>query len=292
MTSYSPTTAPDATTTDTDFAAWIGREKTTTDFAEPNRANGLRALLDSPLPTLTEGDTLPPLWHWLYFWEPVAQSELAEDGHVTRGSFLPASDLPRRMWAGSEVTWEAPLLLGEHLTRRSVIESVSPKEGRSGRLLFITLRHEIKSDGRPCVTERQSIVYREAATPGAPPPKAATAPGEALWQRRLLPDTRLLFRYSALTFNAHRIHYDEDYACNVEGYPALVVHGPLLATMMVDLAVRERPDATLRSFRFRALAPVFSSEAFRVCGLPQDDGLRLWIETSGGMAMDGATTAR
>jgi 3-methylfumaryl-CoA hydratase len=268
----------------------VGRKRTDIDFAEPNRANGLRLLLDRHLPPLKEGDPLPPLWHWTYFWEQAAQSRLAEDGHALRGDFLPASDLAQRMWAGSEVVWQAPLRLGEIWHRESVIEAVTPKDGRSGRLLFVTVRHEIESGGRPCLTERQSIVYREATRPGTASPKPRPAPDEPLWQRRVMPDSRLLFRYSALTFNAHRIHYDAAYARRVEGYPALVVHGPLLATMMVDLVLRERPGAELQSFSFRAIAPVLSSRALRICGLPRDDSVRVWVETSGGMAMDGVMT--
>ena len=287
MTSKPPTALSGAATD-----AWIGRERTDTNFAEPNRANGLRLLLESPIPPLKEGDALPPLWHWVYFWEQAAQSHLGEDGHAARGEFLPASDLPRRMWAGSEIAWQAPLRLGEHWTRRSVIEAVIPKEGRSGRLLFVTVRHEIESGDRTCLQERQSIVYREAAGTGAPPLKVQSAPGKPIWHRRVVPDSRLLFRYSALTFNAHRIHYDEGYAREVEGYPGLVVHGPLLATMMVDLVRRERPGTELQDFSFRALAPVFSSRPFRVCGLPREGGARVWVETSDGSAVDGAMTLR
>lgn len=279
---------PDSSAAPADHANSLGQKRSEEEYAEPNRANGLHALLESPVPAVAEGDALPPLWHWIYFWERGAQSGLAEDGHAERGGFLPASSLPRRMWAGSDVTWKAPLHLGERWHRHSLVEDVTPKEGRSGRLLFVTVRHEIESGGQICLTERQSIVYREAARPGAPAPKPIAPPAEPLWQRPVQPDSRLLFRYSALTFNAHRIHYDEPYVREVEGYPALVVHGPLLATLMVDLVLRERPRLALRSFRFRALSPIFANQGFRVCGLPEGDSVRLWVETDNGLAMDGS----
>ena len=228
-------------------------------------------------------ESVPPLWHWLYFLPLSPLSEAGPDGHAKRGGFLPPVPLPRRMWAGGRLTFHAPLRTGERAVKTSTIANIEDKPGRTGRLVFVTVRHEIEVLGECRIEEEHDIVYREAAVASetAAPQKApARAPEGELWRRTIEPDPVLLFRYSALTFNSHRIHYDFPYVTQEEGYPGLIVHGPLIATLLVDLVRRERPDATIRSFAFRALRPTFSGRPFQVCGLPSEDGtsVDLWAK--------------
>ena len=226
-----------------DLKAWIGRSETVRDQIGATPVNALNATLDHPAMPVEAGEPLPPLWHWLSFLPLHRQSEIGPDGHAKRGGFLPPVPLPRRMWAGSQFEFHEPLRVGGAITRVSTIHDVTEKSGRTGPLVFVKVRHEIRRDGAAgiAVTEFHDIVYREAPRPGdaAPPPKPA--PAGCLWERRWVPDDVLLFRYSALTSNGHRIHYDRRYVTEVEGYPGLVVHGPLIATLLVDLLRRNRP---------------------------------------------------
>lgn len=275
---------------DTDWRAWIGREQVLEDIIDLGRARAMQATLDDGGAPLGPGDALPPLWHWIYFWWIAPISALGPDGHPARGGFLPPIDLPRRMWAGSRVTFHRPLPLGAPALERATIADVRFKRGRSGQLAFVTVRHEIEADGALRVTDEHDIVYREAVRPGEPLPPGEPAPGEAPWRREMRADPVLLFRYSALTFNGHRIHYDQPYAIKVEGYPGLVVHGPLLAILMVQLARAERPAASIASFRFRALRPIFDIAPFTVAGRPSPggSGAELWIvDPEGLLAMQG-----
>ncbi len=244
----------------------------------------LAATLDIEGPNAQAGDPLPPLWHWLYFLPFPRQSELGPDGHAQRGGFLPPVDLPRRMWAGGRVEFHRPLRVGETITRTSRIAEVKFKEGRSGRLVFVLVRHEIGN----ALTEEHDIVYRDHSRSGEASPAQQPAPEEAAWERVVHPDDVLLFRYSALTFNGHRIHYDRRYATQVEGYPGLVVHGPLIATLLMDLVRRNLPGAIVTRFEFRAVSPIFDTAAFSVCGKPDDGGktIRLWAKgQAGALAM-------
>jgi 3-methylfumaryl-CoA hydratase len=260
--------------------AWEGRSETLHDVITAAPVRGLVATLDRDDPEPVAGTELPPLWHWLYFLPQHRQSELGPDGHARRGGFLPPVPLPRRMWAGGRLQWHAPLRVGEEVQRTSRIVSVTHKAGRSGDLLFVLVRHEVANAQGVALSEEHDIVYRAAAQPGEPAPAPQAAPTDAAWSREIVPDDVLLFRYSALTFNGHRIHYDRRYVTQVEGYPGLVVHGPLLATLLVDLARRERPDARLAAFRFKAVRPTFDLHPFRVCGAPSADGrgARLWAQ--------------
>ncbi|MEE8535943.1 MAG: MaoC family dehydratase N-terminal domain-containing protein [Kiloniellales bacterium] len=269
----------------TAWKSWIGRALTVEDEIGPRRAQALQATLDIQGRALQAGDPLPPLWHWLYFWDLAPASTLGPDGHPERGEFLPPIELPRRMWAGSRVTFHRPLLLGVTASRRSTIADLRFKTGRSGRLAFLTLRHEIGVGGETSIEEEQDIVYLEARNPKSPLRPGERAPMDPPWRREVLADPVLLFRYSALTFNNHRIHYDHPYAVEVEGYPGLVVHGPLLATLMVDLACRERPSAEIAGFRFRAIRPVFGGPSFTVAGRPATDGRSadIWVADSGSL---------
>ncbi|SMF62447.1 3-methylfumaryl-CoA hydratase [Tistlia consotensis] len=275
-----------------DFQDWIGRERLAEDRIDLNRAEGLRVTLESPDPAFAEGRPLPELWHWAYFWEFPPLSGVGPDGHAARGEFLPPLPLPRRMWAGSRLTWHAPLPVGAAARRTSTILKVEQKTGRSGRLAFVTVGHRIEGPGGLAIEEEHDIVYREAAQPGAPPAAGpAPAPAEAPWRREIRPTPVLLFRYSALTFNGHRIHYDQPYATGVEGYPGLIVHGPLLATLMVDLARREAPGRRIAGFAFRARSPIFDTAPFAVCGAPSGDAAAVWVAgPQGELAMQGEVT--
>ncbi len=196
------------------------------------------------------------------------QSEIGADGHAKRGGFLPPVPLPRRMWAGSQFEFRSPVRVGDAVARTSTIDDVTTKEGRTGTLVFVKVRHEVRCNGaaEPALVEFHDIVYREAQRPDdvAPPPQAA--PADAAWQREIVPDDVLLFRYSALTFNGHRIHYDRKYVTEVEGYPGLIVHGPLIATLLIDLLRRQMPEAEVATFRFKAVRPTFDLNPFRVNG--------------------------
>ena len=274
----------------TDFdslRAWIGRSETRADRATAMPIAALAATLDRDDPPPAEGTEVPPLWHWLYFTPLTRASELGHDGHAKLGGFLPPVPLPRRMWAGGRLEFLQPLAVGDAITRESVIADVSGKSGRSGALVFVTVRHAIGHAGGVAVTEEHDIVYREAPRSGAPlqPPQAA--PRDEAFTREIVPDPVLLFRYSALTFNGHRIHYDRMYVTEVDGYPGLVVHGPLIATLLLDLLRRERPQARVRGFAFKALRPVFDIHRFSVCGRPDgEQRYRLWArDHEGALAM-------
>lgn len=262
---------------------WVGRTELIEDSATLASLRALAATLDHADPQFRMGAPIPPCWHWLYFLPMTRQSEIGPDGHPLRDGFLPPVALPRRMWAGSRIEFLAPLRAGQSLQRLSSIEDVLLKEGRTGPLVFVKVRHEIRADGTLAVTEEQDIVYRELPLPGEPAPTYRAAPGDASWSRRIEPDDVLLFRYSALTFNSHRIHYDRRYVTGVEGYPGLVVHGPLIATLLLDLLRRECPSARVRKFRFRAIKPLFDVSSFDVCGrMRESNTAALWTRDADG----------
>jgi 3-methylfumaryl-CoA hydratase len=254
-----------------------------TDLISAERAIAFAATLDHPVvPAI--GDALLPAWHWLYFWSIAQQAELGPDGHPRKGGFLPELGLPRRMWAGGRLTFEAPLTIGSIATRTSRVLSVERKEGRTGTLGFVTVEHVIESAGEIAIREEHDIVYRGAAAPGAAAPAPKAAPDHAQWQRDIMPDEVMLFRYSALTFNGHRIHYDRTYVRDVEGYPDLVVHGPLISTLLLDLVTRSLPGATVADYAYRAVRPTFLGHPFSVCGRLGDDGktIDLWAKDHDG----------
>ena len=278
---------------------WLGRSETIDDIATATPYAALAATLDWPATGGPQrppaGTPLPCLWHWLYFLPIYPQSETGEDGHAKRGGFMPPVPLPRRMWAGGDLQFREPLRVGDALQRTSTITDIKEKSGRSGSLIFVRVRHEIRRNGSAAValTEHHNIVYRAAASADdiAPPPQAA--PGEFAWERRIVPSDVLLFRYSALTFNGHRIHYDRRYVTEVEGYPGLVVHGPLFATLLTDLLRRQQPDAKILKFEFRAVRPTFDLHPFSVHGQPSPDGktVRLWgRDHEGWLTMDATAT--
>ncbi len=264
------------------YRAWIGRTQTARDLVTASPVARLAATLDRDDPPPKTGDALPPVWHWLFFLDAVPMRGLGPDGHPARGVFLPPIPLPRRMWAGSRFRFQAPIRIGDTIERHSEIVDVALKQGRTGPLAFCTVRHTISAGAGACATEEHDIVYREAPAPGEQAAPAQPPPEGAAFARTITPDPVLLFRFSALTFNGHRIHYDHPYATKVEGYPGLIVHGPLLAIFLLDLVRRERPEARLAEFSFRAFRPVFDTGPFRIAGKPASDGLLLWAEDNGG----------
>ena len=269
---------------------WIGKRERMTDVATARPVAALNATFDRREREPSAGDPGPPGWHWLYFLETAPQSDLAHDGHAKRGGFLPPVELPRRMWAGGRLDFRRPLHVGDALTRESEILSVEPKRGKSGSLVFVTVRHTVHAAGELAVIEEHDIVYREAAKADDAPPHAKPAPTGAKWRRELTADIVMLFRFSALIFNAHRIHYDLDYV-KEEGYPALIVHGPLQTLLMLDLCRRNGAD--VKHLEYRAVHPVFHTEALSVNGTPSDDGSKadLWIaNAAGNYAMTGKAT--
>jgi 3-methylfumaryl-CoA hydratase len=261
------------------WRTWVGRTETRHDTVTAAPLAGLAATLDRDEPEPQPGQEIPPLAHWLYFLPRARQSELGDDGHPQRGGFLPPVPLPRRMWAGGRLEFLQPLRVGDALARTSRIAAVGAKHGRSGPLVFVTVRHEITGARGLALTEEHDIVYRGAPQPGAPAPPPQPAPADAQFAREIVPDDVLLFRYSALTFNGHRIHYDRRWCEQAEGYPGLVVHGPLIATLLLDLLRRERPAARVRRFCFTAVRPTFDTHAFRVGGRDRGpEGLDLWAQ--------------
>jgi 3-methylfumaryl-CoA hydratase len=279
-----------------DLRQWIGRTEQTSDLITATPYAALAATLDEHAARPATGTPLPALWHWLYFLPLHLQAELGPDGHAERGGFLPPVPLPRRMWAGSQFEFSKPLCVGDAVTRRSTIVEVTEKTGRSGPLVFVKVRHEIHrgDEPSPALVEFHDLVYRDAPTPGAAAPSPSVAPKTSRWERRITPDPVLLFRYSALTFNGHRIHYDRSYVTDVEGYPGLVVHGPLIATLLLDLLRREMPHADLSRFEFKAVRPLFDLSSFSLCGDPGDGKtVQLWArDHEGWLAMSATAILR
>ncbi|MBV8050688.1 MAG: MaoC family dehydratase N-terminal domain-containing protein [Acidobacteriaceae bacterium] len=272
---------------------WVGKTESRTDQVTAAPMMGLSATLDRDDAAPQPGDALPPLWHWLYFLPIARQAELSEDGHASRGGFLPPVPLPRRMWAGSRFQFHRPLRVGDTVCRSSAITDVSLKDGRTGPLVFVTAQHKISDAHGIAIEEEQNLVYREKPKADSPLPPPKLAPGGSDWQRTIYPDPVLLFRYSALTFNGHRIHYDRPYATEVEGYPGLIVHGPLLATLLLDLVRRNLPDASVSGFFFRAVRPLFDTGSFSVCGRVEADQrhVELWAQSEEGWLAMEATAA-
>jgi 3-methylfumaryl-CoA hydratase len=267
---------------------WLGRTTTTVVTLSPGPANRLASTLDRET-TFKVGDVLPAAWHWLYFHEVVAASDVGLDGHPRLGVTMPPSKLTRRMWAAGQIEFVTPLELGKTVERTSTIRSITPKSGRSGELLFVSVEHDLRVDGISAVREQQTIVYRDPAAPAGGASFAAPTDEDFAdtWQL----DNVTLFRYSALTFNSHRIHYDADYARDAEGYPGLVVHGPLLVTLLLDAAAQR--DIDVAEIRYRAVSPVFLPDAFTVNGRRDDGEVALWATSATGqLAMKATVTPR
>jgi 3-methylfumaryl-CoA hydratase len=265
---------------------WVGRSQTRCDVLGAAPVAALSATFDYPEPLALDGQPLPLCWHWLYFQEAVAASALAADGHPRRGDFLPPVELPRRMWAGGRLRFGVPLYVGDEVRRVSTVASIDHKQGRTGELVFVTVKHRVFRGENLAIEEEQDLVYREPGA-GNTASVAGPAPPVAQWSRALQPDPVLLFRYSALTFNSHRIHYDRDYATGEEGYPALVVHGPLTATLLLDLLHRELPGAAVSAFEFRALRPLLEGRSLQLQGRQDGKTVSLWtLDAADAVAME------
>jgi len=261
------------------YRDWIGRTQSSSDVITRAPAEAMAATLNRNVTSCDDGMPLPHLWHWIYFLHKPRTGILGDDGHVKRGEFLPPIDLPRRMWGGSRVRFHHPLCMGEQAQRTSRIIDVVEKQGRSGALAIVTVEHTIHGQTGLAITEEQDVVYRAPAKPGAASDTPARDPGRVSeWSTTRTADSVLLFRYSAITFNSHRIHYDHPYAVEVEGYPGLVVHGPLVATMLVEELTRHHPDRGVSALTMRALRPLFHGTPFRLEGRLSDDGMQadLW----------------
>ncbi|MEE8351239.1 MAG: MaoC family dehydratase N-terminal domain-containing protein [Rhodospirillales bacterium] len=256
---------------------WVGRIENARDEVTASPVACLAATLDRDDPAPRTGDPLPPGGHWLYFLAATRQSNLDQNGHAKKGDFLPPVPFERRMWAGGRIRFVMPLHIGDKISRQSEILDVAPKEGKNGPLVFVLVRHRITGPGGLAIEEEHDIVYRGDAPAGVapPPPKK---PAGAPWQRVIEPDIAMLFRYSALIFNAHRIHYDRDYTTLEEGYPGLIVHGPLIATLLMDLCRRENPKANLTRFDYRARGPIFDAGPFTITGTPTDNSRAASLE--------------
>lgn len=237
---------------------WIGKTQEMADEIGAYQVRALAATFDSDEAAPQTGDVLPPAAHWLYFLETPRRSDLAADGHAKKGGFLPPVPLPRRMWAGGRIWFPGELRVGDKAVRKSTIKDVTYKEGKSGRLLFVLVEHRIQVAGKDVIVEEHDIVYRDMADPKAPQPKPQPAPEGAAWSRKVEPDAVMLFRYSALTFNGHLIHYDRDFCRSHEGYPDLIVHGPLIATLLMDLGRRSVAGKRMTRFAYRAVRPTFT----------------------------------
>jgi 3-methylfumaryl-CoA hydratase len=267
-----------------DWQSWIGRTSSSVARLDADQANRMAVTLDRE-PHFQPGDELPPAWHWLYVHDAVRAADLGPDGHPALGVVLPPLPPPlRRMWAGGGFVFHTPLRLGGTVERTTTIRSITPKAGRSGPLFFVNVEHTLRTSGALNLVEEQTLVYRGLSPDGAPGP-AQPAPTDADYTRRYTLDSTVLFRYSALTFNGHRIHYDVDYCRTVEGYPNLVIHGPLLATLLLDLYVQQ--GLPLRQFRYRAKSPLFLPHGFNVSGKSRGQSAALWVsDDKGGLAME------
>jgi 3-methylfumaryl-CoA hydratase len=263
------------------FDAWVGRSDESADTITPAPIRLMQATLDYSDASSLPG-TLPPLWHWLYFLPGERQSHIGTDGHPRRGGFLPPVTLPRRMWAGGRLQFLRALSVSAPVRRVSTIKSIQSKSGRSGHLVFVTVLHEVFDAEGVAIREEQDIVYRDAPAPGAAAPEPAPAPVDEQFGQTISPDPVLLMRYSALTFNGHRIHYDRPYAIEEEGYPGLVVHGPLIATLLMEGLRRAHPEKAIRSFEFKAVSPVFDIAPFSVNGKLEGGTARLWARGAQG----------
>jgi len=267
-----------------DLSSWIGRDEVRTDVIDERTAVALAATLDYKAEEVLAGDELPPLWHWVYFTPNVRRSDIGADGHAKRGGFLPAVDLPNRMWAGGRLQFLRPLRIGEKVERVSRIVRCERKTGRTGELVFVTVEHLISGEYGGAIKEFHDIVYRQASKGG--PITGERVEKEANFSQIVHPDPVLLFRYSALTFNGHRIHYDHPYTTQVEGYPGLVVHGPLIATLLLNAFRNAHPSATVSEFSFRAVGPLFDTSNFAVAGRIVGPGTaELWTDCDGRVTM-------
>ena len=272
--------------TEPDPRDWIGNTVQHRDSLTVTLTDRIAATFGAPRPAA--GDALPLLWHWAFFQSPVDAEELGSDGHPARGGFLPPAAGRNRMWAGGRLTFKQPLRVGAESVCESEIVNVAEKQGRTGSLLFVTVAHRISQAGELAIEEEQDIVYREPS----PPKLSLDKPvANADWCETIIPDPVLLFRYSAVTFNAHRIHYDWPYVTDEEGYPGLVVHGPMIATLLTRAFANANSNARIETFSFRGLRPLVAPRAFDACGRIEEPGrASLWAANADGPAHEAELT--
>ena len=266
---------------------WIGQKESDVDYVTVPTVHRLGATLDRNDPMPGMGDPLPVGWHQILFPRVVRHSQIGADGHPQRGDFLPPVPLPRRMFAGKRTTFHANLQVGDAVRRDSVIQDVAVKQGRSGTMVFVTVKTDLTSPRGLAITEEQDIVYREPPAPGAPPQPPQPAPGKAVWTRTVTPDPVMLFRYSALTFNGHRIHYDKPYVTQVEGYPDLVMNGGLTTLLVFELA-RTHARTPMHRITSRNVRALFVNQPITLGGEPSADGktAKLWaLNPDGALAL-------
>lgn len=272
-----------------DWADWIGKSETRHDVITPGLLQRFSATIDRPVT-----DKIPQGLHWCLGLPDVPTAQLAEDGHPAKGGFLPPVPLPRRMWASSSISFEQPLQLGDEISRVSTVASIEEKSGKSGDLVFVAVDHETRVGDRVSIRERQNIVYREPATTSSPVGAISNDPPDLQdwhWQQMIMPSEPLLFRYSALTFNSHRIHYDKPYAMQEEGYPGLVVQGPLMATWLLNLAANNLGANRLSLFSFRGMSPAFANRALYLVGNQEGEKISLAVIGSDGKEIMSAQAA-
>lgn len=266
------------------WSTWAGRSSSSWDVLNPAHVRRVAATLDWHAAP-AEREPLPELWHWAFFSDAAATETLGEDGHPPRGEFIPPVDLPSRMWAGSRLNFIHPLRVGDEVARKSTIAKVELKKGRGGPLVFVIVHHEYRVGTRVALEEEQDLVYR---TPVPVSRRDVASEPDAQWTRDVTPSAALLFRYSAVTFNAHRIHYDHPYSTTSEGYSGLVVQGPLIATLMCQEFVRHNPGSLVGRFRFRGLRPLIASSSFRVGGRLKDrQNAEVWAADCEGLVSHG-----
>lgn len=268
------------------FNSWIGKKEISSDFVNSRPIEMMQALLNEEDKNLS---VLPHLYHWFYFLPTVDGQELADDGHPKKGNFLPPIPFPKRMWAGGRLHFLRPIHINQHIRRESEILKVELKHGKSGDMYFVTVKHSIYAEDKLAIVEEHDIVYREASNQVQTQASAEISTVKSddsrnyTYKRKFPIDTVSLFRYSAITFNGHRIHYDRPYATQIEGYPGLIVHGPLLATLLIHTFKKENPTKDISSFEFRAVNPVFDFNDFYICGDIQQEKGELWIEKENGL---------
>lgn len=253
-------------TSSQDFSQWIDKQETRHDLISAQLTKRIAIIFGEDCPH--EGQPLPHLWHWAFFQEPLIETCLGKDGHPVRGIFLPPAEGRNRMWAGGRVCFLQPLIVGKSAKCISTIKAVKEKQGKTGSLLFVTVEHQYFQEGELCLSEEQDIVYREPS-----PPKLesdSTLPA-LTWNETVHPTPVMLFRYSAVTFNGHRIHYDHPYATEQEGYPGLVVHGPMIATLILHSFIKQYPQCMPKNFTYRGLRPLIADTSFHIGGHHQSD---------------------
>lgn len=270
---------------------WIGQRESDVDYVTVPAVHRLAATLDRDDPMPRMGDPLPTGWYQILFPRVVRHSQIGADGHPRRGDFLPPVPLPRRMFAGKRTTFHQSLRVGDEVRRDSVIQDVNIKRGRTGQIVFVTIKTDLTGPRGLAISEEQDYAYREAAPGGTPPQPPQPAPGRAVWSRTVTPDPVMLFRYSALTFNGHRIHYDRDYVTKVEGYPGLIFHGPLQAALIVEFAAKLHGGMPPKKFVYRGVQPLFEGSEFSINASDTNAGTELWTANSEGQpTMKGTAT--